>query len=367
MKTQLILIGWLLLGLTSTALAQDTLRLNLRSAEQLFLEHNHQLIAQQYETEQAKADVITAKLFNNPELSYESLLYNPDTKKFFQNSMPNGQFTAGISWLVKLAEKRNKNIQLAGTGVKLQEYAYFDLMRTLRYDLRSTFYKAYYGQHSAKVYQQQVLTLEKLLTSAEQQLKMGNIALKDIIRIKSQLYSIKAEYAGLMNEIAGLETTLKVMTNLNPERPIVLTFSEAEKAEGPWQMPSYTELLETATANRADLQLARASISYAENNLKVQKSLAIPDVELSLTYDLQANYPINYSGLGIKMPLPFLNRNQGEIKKAKIAIDAGNNLLRQQEATVANEVYKSYTAAQRTEQLYNGIDQQFSGNFPAPR
>ncbi|RZK78332.1 MAG: TolC family protein [Pedobacter sp.] len=363
MKIQLTLLSVFLSGLTSICVAQDTLKLDLRSAEKLFLENNYQLIAQNYETEQAKAEVITARLFDNPELSYESLLYNPETKKFFQNSMPNGQFTAGISWLVKLAGKRNKNIQLAGTGVKLQEYAYFDLMRTLKFDLRSTFYKAYYTQQSAKVYQQQLTGLERLLASSELQLKMGNIALKDIIRIKSQVYTIKSEYTMLVNEMAELETTLKTLTSLNSNTPLALTLTEDEQTAAQINIPAYVELLETAKTNRADLQIAKTAISYAENNLKVQKAMAVPDVEISLAYDLQANYPINYSGLGIKMPIPFLNRNQGEIKKAKIAIDASANSLKQQEATVENEVYKSYVVAQRTEELYKGLDQNFSTDF----
>ena len=362
MKRQLTLLGIFVCGFTSWTTAQDTLSLDIRTAEKMFLENNYQLIAQNYETEQAKADIITAKLFDNPELSYESLLYNPETKKFFQNSMPNGQFTAGIAWLVKLAGKRNKNIQLAGAGVRLQEYAYFDLMRTLRFELRSSFYKAFYAQQSATVYEQQLTALARLLTSSEQQLKMGNIALKDIIRIKSQVYTLKAAHISLQNEIAELETTLRKLISLNAATPLKFIANEEDKATD-LASPTYTELLETARANRADLQIAKTAINYAENNLKVQKAMAIPDVELSLNYDLQANYPINYSGVGIKMPIPFFNRNQGEIKKAKIAIDAGNNNLRQQEATIENEVFKSYTAAQRTEQLYKGLDQNFNNDF----
>lgn len=350
----------MIFGLGFSGTAQDTLKLDLKGAEQIFLENNYQLIAQSYETEQAKAEVITAKLFDNPEFSYENLLYNPETKKFFQNRMPDGQFTTGISWLVKLAGKRNKNIQLAGTGVKLQEYAYFDLMRTLRFDLRSTFYKAYYQQQSANMYQQQLNALERLLSNSEQQLKLGNIALKDIIRIKSQVFSIKSEHTALLNEIEASQTTLKTMMSINPATPLLLVHTEQDLSN---EQPNYTALVESAKANRADLQMAKTSINYAENNLKVQKSLAVPDVQLSVNYDLQSNYPIRYTGIGISVPLPLFNRNQGEIKKARIAIDAEHNRLKQQENQVEQEVFKTYTAAQRTEQLYKSLDQSFSGDF----
>lgn len=362
MKIQITLFGLFFCCASSIAVAQDTLKLDIRLAEKMFLAQNHQLIAQNYETEQARADIITAKLFDNPELSYESLLYNPDTKKFFQNRLPNGQFTAGISWLIKLAGKRNKNIQLAGTGVKLQEYAYFDLLRTLRFDLRSTFYKAYYAKESAMVYQHQISALERLLASSEQQLDKGNLALKDVIRIKSQVYSIRIEYTTLLNEITELESTLRNLLGLNPGGPLSLSLTVQDKSEA--NLPiDYNVLLETAKANRADLQSAKIAVRYAESNLKVQKALAIPDVEVSLNYDLQSNYPINYSGIGLKMPIPFFNRNQGEIKKAKIAIDAWSNKSKQMEVSIENEVHESFTAIQRTEQMYKDMDKNFGDDF----
>lgn len=363
MKRQLILTSFLLLCFILKGRAQDSLKLSLPEAEKMFITGNYELIAQQYQTEQAKADIITAKLFDNPEISYENQLYNRETKKFFQRSLPSGQYNVQISQLIKLAGKRNKNIKLATTGVKLAEYAYFDLMRTLRYNLRSNFYKAYYSQQSAIVYQQQIKSLEQLLTASEQQLKMGNVALKDIIRIKSLVYNLKGEYTTLLNEIEDMQTTLKMMTNIKANTPLSLVAPTEEEQDYSLQKQPLAQLLESARANRADLQLAQTGITQAENNLSLQKAMAIPDVELSLVYDLQGSAPNHYTGLGIKVPLPLFNRNQGEIKKAKIAITAGNLNLKQQEATLENEVYNSYKSALRTETLYQGMDRNFGSDF----
>lgn len=363
MKRPLILTGFLLLGLILKGNAQDSLKLSLPEAEKMFIAGNYELIAQQYQTEQAKAEIITARLFDNPEISYENQLYNRETKKLFQHTLPSGQYNVQVSQLIKLAGKRNKNIQLANTGVKLAEYAYFDLIRTLRYQLRSNFYKAYYAQQSALVYQQQIKSLEQLLAASERQLKMGNVALKDIIRIKSLLYNLKGEYTSLLNEIEDAETTLKMMTNIKADIPLSLVAPRADEQDYSLQKQPLMQLLESARANRADLQLAQSSITQAENNLSLQKAMAIPDVELSLVYDLQGSAPNHYTGLGIKVPLPLFNRNQGEIKKAKIAITAGNIHLKQQEAALENEVYNSYKSALRTETLYQGMDRNFGSDF----
>lgn len=363
MKRQLILSGLFLLGISTAGMAQDSLKLSLREAEQLFIKGNYELIAQNYQTEQAKAEIITAKLFDNPELSYENLFYNRETKKFFETSMATGQYSAQISQLIKLAGKRNKNIQLANTGVKVAEYAYFDLMRTLRYNLRSDFYKAYYAQQSASVYQQQINSLEQLLQASEQQLKLGNIALKDIIRIKSLVYNLKGEYTSLLNDIEDMETSIKLMTNIKPDVALQLTVPAEDEQDFSLEKQPYLQLLESAKANRSDLQLAKAEVSYAEHNLRVQKANAIPDVELSLSYDLKGNYPEKYTGLGVKIPLPLFNRNQGEVKKARIAIEAGNVSFQQKENALENEVYNSYKSAIRTESLYQSLDHNFRSDF----
>lgn len=365
MKIQKLLSCLALLCLAAGARAQTpgTLKLSLPEAEKLFVQNNYQLIAQQYQTDQAKADVITARLFDNPEISYENQLYNHETGKFLQTNSKTGQYQAALSQVIKLAGKRNKNIQLATTGVKLSEYQYFDLMRTLRFSLNSTFYKAYYDQQSAKVYQEQINSLQLLLKANEEQLKMGNVAVKDIIRIKSLLYGLQGEYSSLMNDIEDQQTQIKLMTNIKPDVNLDLVVSPEEEQNYQLDKQVYTSLLDSARNNRADLQLANANIAYAENNLKLQKANAVPDVELSLTYDLQGSYPTKYTGIGVKVPIPLFNRNQGEVKKAKIAIDAGKAGLKQQDAVLENEVYNSYASALRIENLYHGLDKNFNADF----
>lgn len=357
------LLALLFIASTTVAQTETKIQLSLSDAEKRFVQNNYQLIAQQYQTDQAYADVITARLFDNPEISYENLLYNPETKRFLGTSRAYGQYQASLSQMIKLARKRNKNIQLATTGVKLAEYQYFDLMRTLRFNLRSAFYKTFYDQQSAKVYEEQLNSLKLLLTANEQQLKLGNVALKDIIRIKSLLYTIQGEYNSIMNDIEDSKTEIKLMTNLPATADFDLIVSTEEEQKYLLNKQVYSNLLDSARNNRADLQLAKTEVSYAAQNLRLQKANAIPDIELSLSYDLKGNYPDNYTGIGIKLPIPLFNRNQGEIKKARIAIQAGEIQLQQQEAILENEVYNSYTSALRTENLYQGLDKNFNTDF----
>lgn len=363
MKARITLICILTAIPFSIIFAQDSIRVSLQDAERMFLQENAQLIAQRYQTEMAKAEIITAKLFDNPELSYENLFYNHETGRFLETSSSSGQYTASITQLIKLAGKRNKDIQLAETGVQLETYAYFDLMRTLRFELRSTYFEAYYTQLSASVYDQLILSLTQLLSASEQQLKLGNIASKDVIRIKSQLYGLKAEYASVQNDLEALKSQLKLFTNLQPTSELILSGDGIDPAQFRPEEKPIILLLDSARANRADLKLVKTGLNYAQNMLAVQKARAVPDLSVSLNFDLKGNYPENYTGLGVSLPIPMFNRNQGEIKKARLAIDASKLAVERQEALVENEIYTSYKAAIRTERLYNSMDKDFNASF----
>jgi len=345
------------------AVAQtDTIKLSLPQAEALFLKHNFELLAANYQIDQAKAEMVTAKLFDNPELEYENLFYNHETGKFLQTSYAYGQFAGSISQLIKLAGKRNKNIKLAQSGAKMAEMEYFDLLRTLKFELRSTFYKAYFHAQSVQVYLEQLKSTQSLITAYEKQLKMGNVALKDVIRIKSLLIGLKAEQTNLLNDLEDDYRDLRLLCGLQPDANFTLTLPETNKNVALNDIP-YTSLLDAAKNNRSDLKLAKVSLEYNELNLKLQKAMAIPDVEISLSYDLKGNYPEKYTGLGLKIPIPLFNRNQGEIKKAKIGIDAASTNISRQELLLNNEVFNSYRTALRNEKLYTEIDPDFNTGF----
>ncbi len=352
-----------------TCLAQekgrDTIRLSVKTSEELFLKNNYDLILKRYDIEKAKAEVITARLFENPEISYENVLYNPSSKKFFQTSAADGQgqFTAQYSQLIRLAGKRNKNIQLAGTGVKLTEYEFADLLRTLRYTLRTDFYDLYYSQQSAKVYGNGILSLQQTADIFNAQYQKGNIAEKEVVRIKSLLYSLRAEFAAFQNEIEDKQTELKMLLRLDPDAVIIPEGVKDPENVTPVSQISYQQLLDAALSNRPDIKAVRAGMDYAGINLSLQKANAVPDITISGSYDLQGSYVKHYTGLGVTLPLPLFNRNQGAVKQAKIDLEAGNTLMQSKLSEVENQVSNSYHSALRLEHVYAGLDSGFGSDL----
>jgi len=337
----------------------DTLKITIQQAEDQFVKNNLSLIIQHYNIANADAQVITARLFNNPDFNFSNGIYASDVSQ----GPAYKEQAFGISQLFTTAGKRNKNIQLAKIGVEQSRYQFFDLLRTLKFALRSDFYTVYYQRQSAKVYDEEIGSLSKTLTAYKDQYAKGNIAEKELLRIQAQLYSLQVEYTGLITGIDTTESQLKLLLRIPPGTTIApIVADDLSSATTVANVP-YQQLLDSAYVNRYDLRLAKVTVDYNNINLQLQKATAIPDVSLSLNYDKLGGYGNNYLGGGIEFNLPFFNRNQGSIKQARIAIDQSKVQLQSHHDQVESDVATNYKIALVQEKLYNSLDPKFKPEF----
>ncbi|HEY6901309.1 MAG TPA: TolC family protein [Puia sp.] len=341
----------------------DTLRLPLPAAEKMFLDSNLQLLAQRYNIDASKALVIQARLWPNPNFSISHTLYSGELNKFFPTGRNQDETTVGLSQLILLAGKRNKQVKLAQENVRLSEYQFFDLLRTLKYTLRTDFYHIYYLRQSAKVYDEEIKALSQVVQAFSSQQGKGYISEKEVIRIKAQLYSFQSEYSDLINQINDTESELRLVLQVKPTFFIEPETDSMQLSRlDPSQYP-LTTLVDSAYHNRTDLQMARANTRISQLNYNYQKSLAVPDLTLSLGYDEAGSFLTNYYGVGASIDLPFFNRNQGNIKSAKSQIAGAEVVQRSTQATVEENVANSLQKAFAQQKLYQTIDPKFYLDF----
>ena len=361
-----ILIGLLGVGNTrGQAPVRDTLHLGLVQAEKIFLDSNFQLLAQRYNVDANKALVLQARLWPNPNLSLARGPLIPISSDGYPHStfFNESENSVNISQLILLAGKRNKQIKIATANVTLTEYQFFDLLRTLKYTLRTDFFNIYYLAQSARVYQAEIRALQQVVDAFSQQQGKGYIAETEVVRIKAQLYSFKSEYNDLVNEINDVESELRLVLQVKPQvyiEPAVDT--EAISSLDPSKYP-LSALMDSAYHNRTDLKIARINTTINKLNYNYQKALAVPDLTLGISYDEQGSYANNFTSFGASMDLPFLNRNQGNIKSAKAMIANTAMLEKSTLATVEENVNRSLEKAYAQQKLFQEIDPRFSGDF----
>ncbi len=360
-----LFLGALSLSLTQPVDAsptQDTVRLTLPMAEQRFIDSNLALLASRYSIDIAKAELITARLYNNPELTFENVLYNPDNKKIVDFSYQGGT-ALQLTQVITLAGKRNKAIRLARSGVQLAEYEFYDLVRTLSFTLRDEYFKLVFSRQSYQLFGAQIEGLQKILTVSQQQMQKGNISASEVLRIQSLLYNLQSEQHALQQNMNETVTNLRTLVRIDPSSFVIPEWQESTRQATPLTHLSYEQLLDSARAHRYDLLGAREQVRYQELNERLQKAMAVPDLTVGLTYDKQGNFTRNYNGLQLSMPLPIFNRNQGHIAQAGSMVAQSKTQLKQTEESLSQEMMQRYTDALNAEKLFRGIDPEFHSRF----
>lgn len=363
MFCRILLCCVLLLTVKSSVQAQDTLHITLQDAEKQFLEKNLQLLAEKYNVSIAQAEIIQAKLYNNPNLTLSGNLYNPDRKKFFDVSNQYGQYEVGIQQLISLAGKRNKQVQLARTNASMAENAFFDLLRTLRFTLRSNFYQAYYLQNSMKAYEEQISSLAKMDATYKDLQQKGLVTLKDAVRLRSLLYSLRADRTSMQNQLNDLQSEIQLLLQNNHAWFVLDMPEDALTGIPEIRQTALQSLIDSAYANRQDLQLAQNNLRYNQQNYSLQKAMAVPDLTLGANFDKRGSFVDNATFLNVGIDLPFFNRNQGNIKAARYSMDQTKLLVQQQTQAVENEVQTAYAKAINTDKMLETVDPAFRSQF----
>ena len=351
---------------SNNQLFTDSISVTLDSAENIFLRNNFLLLAQKYNVDAQKALIIQAKLLPNPNFSYSRgpliPIHDDQSNYPYSNFFNNAENAASISQLILLAGKRNKQIKIAEANAQLAEFQLFDLIRTLKYNLRTDFFNIYYLQQSAKVYDKEIQSLQRVVAAFNQQQGKGYISEKEVVRIKAQLYSLQSEFNDLINQINDTESELRLVLQVKNVYIIPVTADTKITGLNPLQYPLAT-LIDTAYKSRTDLQIAKTNTTISKLTYNYQKALATPDLTASIAYDKQGSYAQNFTSAGIAIDLPFFNRNQGNIKSAKSMIDYNLAYQKSTEATVEEQIARALQKTFDNDKLYQNIDPKFTKDF----
>src|SRR6185312_15232853 len=348
-KNLLLVCGLLLTGSKYTR-AQDTLHITLPQAQTQFFNQNLDLIAEKYNVDIAKSEVIQSSLYNNPEISFTGNIHNPEDRKYFDLSNSTGDYAIGIEQLITLAGKRNKQVKIAQTNTRIAESSFAELVRNLLYTLRSDFYTLHFLQQSLSAYKTQISSLQKLAETYSQLQLKGVVTLKDAIRIKSLLFSLMAEQTELQNQVHDVQTELQILLHL-PNKYITADLGKDVLHYSPVKNFTIESLTDSAYSNRSDLKIAKDSIILNEQNYLLQKSLATPDLRLGATYERRGGFVPNATFFNAGIAIPLFNRNQGNIKASKIAIDQTKISHGNSRFKIEKEVQSAYLKVLTTDKM----------------
>lgn len=331
--------------------------IRLAQADSMFLARNLLLLAGKFNVEATRAQVIQAKLFNNITFTLSQNVYDPQTKEWFDVSDA-GETAASFQKLFLLAGKRNKRIKIADLSYLKEEQHYFDLIRTLKFTLRSDFYNIYYLKRILNVYDKEISSLAGMVGVFEMQSAKGFVSQKEVLRLKSSLFSLESEKNGYVTQLIANLSDFNLLLH-TPDIDYLPQPDSLSLSSAPLQSTKLQSLIDTAAQYRYDLLMANSDMNLSQANLKFQKAQAVPDLTLTAGWDRNGSFVHNYNYIGMQIDLPFFNRNQGNIKSAELNVESSKVMLQSAKDRVRSDVIQAFATALATDKLYHRFDEKF--------
>ncbi|OIN61302.1 hypothetical protein BLX24_02980 [Arsenicibacter rosenii] len=341
-----------------TLSAQAVRQLTLREVIRQVQEKSPELRAERLNQDLAKADVLTAGLRPNPSLNNQSLqLMQPSHFPEGTNAInrKNRQIWWQLTTPVNVAGQRQKSVALAEETVELNRLNYAETERNLLRSAAQTWLDAWSAYQTVVYTERLQHNLDTLVQISDVRLRNQVITQTD--RSRTQLladqYRLRGRTArqAYQNQLTRLRYLLQTTDSLEVDRMDSLFFRPAD-----WLTDKDVSGL---AQDRADVRAAGQAITVAQRNADLQQALRIPRPELGAIYNPQNGVP--YLGFYGTMALPFFNKNQGEIRKARIAEDQSRQVAgytRRQALTEGQVALRNYTTQRDNLTRYAAIRQQ---------
>ncbi len=330
------------------AASQDTLRIDLRQADSLFVNRNYYLLAASMNIEAQKAQELQARLYPNPVATADLNVYDPENRKAL-HAGSSGQKYFQLEQLFLLGGKRKAEIALAKTNTAIAALEFQNLVRQLRYQLHFNLYAV--GQQKILLgsYNQQLHLLDSLVSSTQVQADKGNVPVKDLVRLKGAYLKLNNDRAEIYKAYYQSQTALNTIL----QTQVTVDFAFEEKDIQAYIKPvGFGELQELALANRPDMLLEQKNNDLAVQYHEYQKKLAVPDLNVFVTYDQRSGAFGNQVNAGVALPLPLWNKNQGNIKTARHRIRQSEYQVEAVRNNILSEIKNTHSYYRQTVSEY---------------
>jgi len=317
------------------AQAPDT-TLSIREANARLIKANLALLASHYDVNIARAYLIQARLWNNPYFVFNGEVYSNETNEYFHFR---NQHLLQLEQTFSVAGKHTNTVRLARINVEMAEKQLEDVLRSLLFEVGNTYSGLAALQEKQFLYKQVIQSYEQLMAATRKQLNVGTISAVEALRLESEYLATKTEALGIQNdferELSDLRSLLRLPEDttffVEQVTPLIAPNLESE------------QLVAVAVTNRPDLKVMQINRKYQERNLRLQRSVGMPDVKLAYQpRDRGSNYTRPYQGFNLEMFVPLFDRNQGRVKAAEFSVKKSVLEYDQYENAVRNEVVSAF-------------------------
>lgn len=283
------------------ALGQKTV--DLPTALELARRNNPDWRAAEQEVEVTRGKLTTARLLT----PFNPVIESQAGRRTIPGEGKGTDYSVGLSMELEVAGQRGVRITEAERDLQRAEASFKDFERTFRGKLAKTFYQA--------VFARERLGLLRRVETLNRQLS-------EVTKIKFDA----GDVSGLEVSVAQVRYGRSRKETFDAERNLTQALLDLKRLIGVDEtfLPSGSlgvvatpvplrEVLEQALRNRPDLLTKKYELQRAEAEIGLRRREVFPNPSLSVSFNREGSGDRTVLG-GISIPLPILNRRQGELQ-----------------------------------------------------
>lgn len=300
---------------------------------------NAQLLAEQYNVEIADANLMAARVFNDPELTLE-YTDNQDNTLMMGRS-----YAAGLSYGFSLGGVRQARIGVAATEKELSVAVLADYFRKLREQAMVAWGEAWEARERERMLYLAYETMDRVSKADSLRAELGEIRPTDAreseleaLAQKGDWLEAHADYLNALAELSLLAGGQPIDALEGEDLPeIAIPYTEAE-------------VIEVAERSRADLRAAELSHTLSQKNLALVKATRAMEMAVGLGFEHNKEVrneiapapAFNAVTIGVTIPLKFSSMNRGEQAAAEASVKQAERYLQAARQMVRTEVVQAW-------------------------
>ena len=316
--------------------------LTIDSAIQLLVNQSLEIQAARLEIPMAEADVLTAGLRANPVFYADQQLIPYGHYSFLRPGGPN-QTDVNVNVPFDVNGKRKARVNSAKAARDVTEAQLQDAVRNQIDTLYTVYVDAIAARLTLQFSRVALTGVNKLVADYTVLGKQGEETQQKVDTFRAQQEQTLVQVREAVEAVAKAQLALATILNVEPGQGINLQVRDGFRDVA--EIPESTDSLMTrAFKSRPDLQAIRIGVRRATADVALARKNAFPDIYATYqpyTYQnnqyLGVNSPTSYT-LGVTANVPLFNRNQGNIKRARINVGQTELQVKAMERQVAQEV-----------------------------
>ena len=325
---------------------------------QLIIDNNIEYAAERLNVDIAKANIRTAGIIPDPELSVEG------TDNGERKMQMGYEVEAALDWTLELGGKRKARVELARSESELTISLLEDFYRNLRANATLQFLSALRNENLYNTQLEAYDNMYKIAIADSLRHSFGEIS--EVTARQSKL-----EARTILNEVIDAETEWKnslleldKYINKSLNDTILIATGDFNYFNRDFVLH---DLILTAQNNRSDFiaalqnkDVARKLISLEKANRKIDLGLSLKVAHATYAHNeiapTPAHTPVSF---GVSIPLRFSNRRNSDLKVARFQQQQAEYIYEQTEKEIAIEITQAYrhynTMRKQLKQFDDGI------------